>query len=163
VNEPDLLFLDEPTTGLDPQSRRQFWALLGRFRARGGTILITTHYMDEAESLCDRIAIIDQGCVIAIGTPRELIGSLGAEHVIEFAVEPGAAVAADRITAIAGVQGVRQSDGHVYVRVSQLHTVMPALLAELQHSGARLSHFSTHQATLEDVFVALTGRHLRDE
>ncbi|MCX6552565.1 MAG: ABC transporter ATP-binding protein, partial [Acidobacteria bacterium] len=163
VNEPDLLFLDEPTTGLDPQSRRQFWALLGRFRARGGTVLITTHYMDEAESLCDRIAIIDQGRVIALGTPRELIASLGAEHVIEFAVEPGAAVPSDRIAAIAGVQGVRQAEGHVYVRVSQLHTVMPALLAELQRSGSSLSLFSTHQAALEDVFVALTGRHLRDD
>jgi len=163
VNEPDLLFLDEPTTGLDPQSRRQFWALLGRFRARGGTIVITTHYMDEAETLCDRMAIVDQGRVIALGTPRELIASLGAEHVIEFAVEPGAAAPSGRIAAIAGVQDVRQADGRVYVRVSQLHTVMPALLAELQRAGAALSHFNTHQATLEDVFVALTGRHLRDD
>ena len=163
VNEPDLLFLDEPTTGLDPQSRRQLWALLDRFRARGGTIVITTHYMDEAETLCDRIAIIDQGRVIAVGTPHELIASLGAEHVIEFAVEPGAEVPRDRIVAMAGVQDVRQADGRVYVRVSQLHTVMPALLAELQRSGASLSHFNTHQATLEDVFVALTGRHLRDD
>jgi len=163
VNEPDLLFLDEPTTGLDPQSRRQFWALLGRFRARGGTVLITTHYMDEAESLCDRIAIVDQGRVIALGTPRQLIASLGAEYVIELAVEPGTHVPVDRIAAMAGVQDVRQADGHVYVRVSQLHTVMPALLAEIQRAGSSLSHFSTHQATLEDVFVALTGRHLRDD
>jgi ABC-2 type transport system ATP-binding protein len=163
VNEPDLLFLDEPTTGLDPQSRRQLWALLDRFRARGGTIVITTHYMDEAESLCDRIAIVDQGRVIALGTPRELIASLGAEHVIEFAVEAGAAVPSDRIAAIAGVRDVRQADGHVYVRVCELHTVMPALLAQLQESGSGLAHFGTHQATLEDVFVALTGRHLRDE
>jgi len=163
VNEPDLLFLDEPTTGLDPQSRRQFWALLGRFRARGGTVLITTHYMDEAEALCDRIAIVDQGRVIALGTPRELIASLGAEHVIEFAVESGTDVPVDRIAAIAGVQDVRQADGHVYVRVGLLHMVMPALLAELQRGGSSLSHFSTHQATLEDVFVALTGRHLRDD
>ena len=153
----------EPTTGLDPQSRRQLWALLDRFRARGGTIVITTHYMDEAETLCDHIAIVDQGRVIAVGTPRELIASLGAEHVIEFAVEPGAEVPSGRIAAMAGVQDVRQTDGRVYVRVSQLHTVMPALLAELQRSGASLSHFNTHQATLEDVFVALTGRHLRDD
>jgi ABC-2 type transport system ATP-binding protein len=163
VNEPDLLFLDEPTTGLDPQSRRQFWALLGRFRAGGGTIVITTHYMDEAETLCDRIAIVDQGRVIALGTPRELVASLGAEHVIEFSVEPGAEVPSAGIAALAGVQDVRQSDGRVYVRVGKLHTVMPALLAELQRSGASLSHFNTHQATLEDVFVALTGRHLRDD
>jgi ABC-2 type transport system ATP-binding protein len=163
VNDPDLLFLDEPTTGLDPQSRRQLWSLLDGFRARGGTIVVTTHYMDEAESLCDRIAIVDQGRVIALGTPRQLIASLGAEHVIEFAVDPGAGVPAGRIAEIGGVQDVRQADGHVYVRARELHTVMPALLAELQQSGATMSHFSTHQATLEDVFVALTGRHLRDE
>ena len=91
VGDPDLLFLDEPTTGLDPQSRRQLWALLERFRRGGGTILLTTHYMDEAETLCDRVAIVDHGRVIALGTPRELIASLGAEHVIEFAVRDGVA------------------------------------------------------------------------
>ena len=103
AGDPDLLFLDEPTTGLDPQSRRQLWALLGQFRARGGTVLLTTHYMDEAETLCDRVAIIDHGRVIALGTPAELIGSLGAPKVI------------------------------------------------------------VRQGTLEDLFVSLTGRHLRDE
>jgi len=101
VNEPDLLFLDEPTTGLDPQSRRQLWSLLDRFRANGGTILLTTHYMDEAETLCDRIAIVDQGKLIALGAPRELMATLGAERATT--------------------------------------------------------------ATLEDVFVAHTGRHLRDD
>jgi ABC-2 type transport system ATP-binding protein len=103
AGDPDLLFLDEPTTGLDPQSRRQLWDLLGRFRERGGTVLLTTHYMDEAETLCDRVAIVDQGRVIALGTPKELIASLGAPRVI------------------------------------------------------------THHGTLEDVFMSLTGRHLRDE
>src|SRR6266566_1276113 len=91
VSKPDLLFLDEPTTGLDPQSRRQLWAIIRRFRAQGGTVLLTTHYMEEAERLCDRVAIMDHGKVIALGTPRELIASLGAEHVIEFAVADGAA------------------------------------------------------------------------
>ncbi len=83
VGHPELLFLDEPTTGLDPQSRRQLWAVLEQFKASGGTILLTTHYMDEAETLCDRIAVVDRGRVIAEGTPRDLIASLGAEHVIE--------------------------------------------------------------------------------
>jgi ABC-2 type transport system ATP-binding protein len=100
---PDLLFLDEPTTGLDPQSRRQLWEVLRRFRAGGGTVLLTTHYMDEAETLCDRVAIVDSGTVIALGAPRELIASLGAPKVV------------------------------------------------------------THHGTLEDVFMALTGRHLREE
>ena len=100
---PDLLFLDEPTTGLDPQSRRQLWGVLERFRAGGGTVLLTTHYMDEAEVLCDRVAVVDRGHVIALGSPKELIAQLGAPKVV------------------------------------------------------------THHGTLEDVFMALTGRHLRDE
>ncbi len=103
AGDPDLLFLDEPTTGLDPQSRRQLWALLSQYREQGGTILLTTHYMDEAETLCDRVAIVDHGKLIAEGAPRELIATLGAPKVV------------------------------------------------------------THQGTLEDVFVALTGRHLREE
>ena len=84
VGDPDLLFLDEPTTGLDPQARRQLWDLIVEFKAAGRTILLTTHYMDEAEQLCDRVAIMDHGVVIARGTPRDLIASIGVEHVIEF-------------------------------------------------------------------------------
>src|SRR4030095_11679505 len=91
VGDPEILFLDEPTTGLDPQSRRQLWSLVERFRAAGGTILLTTHYMDEAEALCDRVAVVDHGKVIALGTPRELIRSLGAEHMVEFALSDGVA------------------------------------------------------------------------
>ena len=84
VGDPDLLFLDEPTTGLDPQARRQLWDLVEKFKAPGRTILLTTHYMDEAERLCDRVAIMDHGKVIALGTPRELIASIGAEHLVEI-------------------------------------------------------------------------------
>src|SRR3982750_3227847 len=84
VGDPELLFLDEPTTGLDPQSRRQLWDLIVELRASGRSIVLTTHYMDEAEKLCDRVAIVDHGHVIALGSPRELIASLGAEHVVEF-------------------------------------------------------------------------------
>ena len=102
VGDPELLFLDEPTTGLDPQSRRQLWELIERFRAGGRSILLTTHYMEEAERLCDRVAIVDHGRMIAEGTPRELIASLGAEHVLEFAVADGARLDTG---AIAGVIG----------------------------------------------------------
>ena len=87
VGDPELLFLDEPTTGLDPQSRRQLWDVIRNLRDRGRTVLLTTHYMDEAERLCDRVAVIDQGKIIALGSPRELIARLGGEHIVEFAVE----------------------------------------------------------------------------
>ncbi len=163
VNEPDLLFLDEPTTGLDPQSRRQLWDLLRAFREGGGTILLTTHYMDEAESLCDRVAIVDRGRVIALGTPRDLILSLGAEHVIEFAVADVDALPAERLRQLPGVTDHRRAGGKAYLHVTELHTAVPALLAELEHQGVALSAFATHHATLEDVFVAHTGRHLRDD
>jgi ABC-2 type transport system ATP-binding protein len=162
VNEPELLFLDEPTTGLDPQSRRQLWTLLDAYRSKGGTILLTTHYMDEAETLCDRVAIVDQGRVIALGSPRELIASLGAEHVVEFSLERGD-VADDVLRALPGVKDVRRTGGAVSLPATQLHVLMPALLDTLAREGATLSHLTTHQATLEDVFMAHTGRHLRDE
>jgi ABC-2 type transport system ATP-binding protein len=161
VSEPDLLFLDEPTTGLDPQSRRQLWELLTRFKASGGTTLLTTHYMDEAEVLCDRVAVVDKGKVIALGTPRELIRLLGAEHVIEFAMHdghPGPAEATLR--ALPGVQDVRREADTFKLIASEIHLAVPALLAAL--GDARLAHLTTHSATLEDVFVSLTGRHLRD-
>jgi ABC-2 type transport system ATP-binding protein len=163
VNDPDLLFLDEPTTGLDPQSRRQLWSLLDRFRGRGGTILLTTHYMDEAEALCDRVAIVDHGRVIALGTPRELVGSLGAEHVVEFAVEGHAEVSAAGLAGLPGVMAVNVEGATIRLRVTEPHVVVPALLGELQRQHLDLARFAVHQATLEDVFVAHTGRHLRDE
>ena len=99
VGDPELLFLDEPTTGLDPQSRRQTWEIVESLKARGRTVLLTTHYMEEAARLCDRVAVVDHGKVIALGTPRELIASLGAEHVIEFAVA-GSDGASDRQTSM---------------------------------------------------------------
>jgi ABC-2 type transport system ATP-binding protein len=163
VNRPDLLFLDEPTTGLDPQSRRQLWSLLDGYRRKGGTILLTTHYMDEAETLCDRVAIVDHGRVIALGTSRELIASLGAEHVVEFGVDGGADVGTCRFTELPGVTDVRADGGMFRLRVTEPHLVIAALLVELERQGLTLSQFATHHATLEDVFVAHTGRLLRDE
>jgi len=164
VGKPDLLFLDEPTTGLDPQSRRQLWALLEQFKASGGTSLLTTHYMDEAETLCDRVAIVDKGKVIALGTPRELIRSLGAEHIVEFAMSgDGHLAPTDAVLrTLPGVQDVRQ-DGETWKLItSEIHLAVPALLDALGDQRNRLSHLTTHSATLEDVFVSLTGRHLRD-
>ncbi len=166
AGKPELLFLDEPTTGLDPQSRRQLWEVLERFRAEGGTILITTHYMDEAHELCDRVGIMDQGKLIALGTPRELVASLGAEHVVEFALEGAAAqggVDEALLATLPGVRDVRRDDTHLHLSTSELHRTVPALLTLLSERRATLSQLGTHSATLEDVFVTLTGRQLRDE
>jgi ABC-2 type transport system ATP-binding protein len=163
VGNPDFLFLDEPTTGLDPQARRQLWDLIEKFKASGRTILLTTHYMDEAERLCDRIAIMDHGKVIALGTPRELIASIGVEHVVEFSA--GSAAKPLDIAAlrrIYGVRQVREENGGVQMLVTELHRAVPALLDELTRQGVPLTELRTHSASLEDVFVTLTGRHLRD-
>ncbi len=113
VGDPDLLFLDEPTTGLDPQARRQLWDLIEKFKAEGRTILLTTHYMDEAERLCDRVAIIDHGRVIARGTPREMIESLGVEHVIVFSADGAVRPDLDALRRIDGVGDARMEDGRV--------------------------------------------------
>jgi ABC-2 type transport system ATP-binding protein len=164
VGDPDLLFLDEPTTGLDPQSRRQLWDLITDFKALGRTIMLTTHYMDEAEILCDRVAIVDHGKVIALGTPLELIGSLGAEHVIEFALAPDSApIDAETLRSIDGVRTARTLAGGYELQVSALHRTVPALLSLLAQRHLELAHLTTHSATLEDVFVSLTGRQLRNE
>ena len=162
VGEPDLFFLDEPTTGLDPQSRRQLWELIAGFKAAGRTVVITTHYMDEAERLCDRVAIVDHGKVIALGAPQELIDSMGAEHVVEFALVGGQDVKDEVLRGLDGVLAVQREDGLIRLQAAEIHRVVPALLAELQRQGATLAELRTHTATLEDLFVALTGRHLRD-
>ncbi len=163
VGEPELLFLDEPTTGLDPQSRRQLWELIGGFKASGRTVILTTHYMDEAERLCDRVAVVDHGRVIALGTPRELIASLGADQVVELTLEGDPGRAAERCGALAGVLGVKQHDATLSLRVARLHETLPRILEALRESGITVAELRTHAPTLEDVFVSLTGRYLRDE
>jgi ABC-2 type transport system ATP-binding protein len=163
VGEPELLFLDEPTTGLDPQSRRQTWDIVEALKARGRTVLLTTHYMEEAARLCDRVAVVDHGKVIALGTPRELIATLGAEHVIEFAVTDTASpIDETALRALPSVEDVAQDAGTWRLTVREMHRAVPALLAELSARGAEPTQLTTHSATLEDVFMALTGRRLRD-
>jgi ABC-2 type transport system ATP-binding protein len=163
IGDPELLFLDEPTTGLDPQARRQLWELIEDFKRAGRTIVLTTHYMDEAERLCDRVAIMDHGRIIALGTPRELIASTGVEHVVEFTTGGGTDVQMSPIAKLDGVRDVRSAGGAVQVHVAELHRAVPSVLAELARQGASLTELRTHSATLEDVFVGLTGRHLREE
>ena len=164
VGDPDLLFLDEPTTGLDPQARRQLWDLIEEFKRAGRTIVLTTHYMEEAERLSDRIAIMDKGKVIARGTPAELIASIGVDHLLEFSVaDGGEPLDLDAIRRIEGVRALNVDDGVVRLQTLELHRVVPALLDELTRQVVHLTELRTRSATLEDVFVSLTGRHLRDE
>jgi ABC-2 type transport system ATP-binding protein len=162
VGDPEILFLDEPTTGLDPQSRRQLWDLILAYRGEGRTVLLTTHYMDEAERLCDRVGVVDHGKMIALGTPRELIATLGGEEVVEFAA--GAGLDAEVLQSLPGVKAARSvpasADAAWALTVDEVHVSIPALLHHLE--GKPLTRLSTHHATLEDVFVSLTGRQLRE-
>ncbi len=160
VSAPELLFLDEPTTGLDPQARRHVWEVVESFRQGGGTVILTTHYMEEAARLCDRLAIIDHGRRIALGTPAELVASLGADQILEL--HAGGELDADRLGMLPGVAGVSARNGGWMVRVRDVGAALPAVLGELERAGAPLEQLTTHQATLEDVFVHLTGRGLRD-
>ena len=163
VGDPELLFLDEPTTGLDPQARRHLWDLVDDLKRAGRTIILTTHYMDEAERLCDRVAVMDHGKIIALGTPQQLIATIGGEHIVEFAVSEAVAPDIDELLAIPGIQSHRVDAGLHQLSVSELHLAVPRIFAALSTQGLHLSEFRTHSATLEDVFVSLTGRNLRDE
>lgn len=163
VGDPELLFLDEPTTGLDPQARRNLWDLVDGLKQAGRTIILTTHYMDEAERLCDRVAIMDHGRIISLGSPQQLIASVGGEHIVEFAITGDGLVDASVLTAITGVQSHRVDAGLHQLSVRELHTAVPLIFDTLHRQGLHLSEFRTHSATLEDVFVGLTGRNLRDE
>jgi ABC-2 type transport system ATP-binding protein len=160
VSDPELLFLDEPTTGLDPQARLSLWDIVEKFRAGGGTILLTTHYMEEASRLCDRVAIMDHGKVIALGSPSELIESLGADQIIEFSVTQP--LADDPLKQLPAVNHLHKRDEVYALTVSEIGVALPALLAEIKRQQSDLVTLTTHQATLEDVFVSLTGRMLRD-
>ena len=168
VGDPELLFLDEPTTGLDPQSRRQLWGLLERYRAEGGTILLTTHYMDEAHALCDRVAIVDRGRIVAEGSPDELVLSIGAPHVVEVSFAGGATAGPadreERLSGLPDVVSVRAggaADAWT-VTARSLHRTLPALAGLAAGAGVEIETLATRTATLEDVFVALTGHGLRD-
>jgi len=161
VGSPKLLFLDEPTTGLDPQSRRQLWDIIRDFQRNGGTVLLTTHYMDEAERLCDRLAIVDYGKIIAEGSPGDLIERLGGHHMVEFSLADSSRPP-ETWKSLPGVDSVYNDDGLVCLAVREPHRTIPALLEAVDKQSAQLQHLTTRQASLEDVFVRLTGRHLRE-
>ena len=164
VGDPELLFLDEPTTGLDPQSRRSLWDVIRAIKAAGRTVVITTHYMDEAERLCDRVAVVDHGKVIALGTPQELIARVGGEHVIDLDLDPAtpSRPAQEDLLKLSTVQSVREEGDKITLTAAEPHRALPALLDLVRERGVKIAGLTTRTATLEDVFVTLTGRHLRD-
>ena len=161
AGDPELLFLDEPTTGLDPHSRRAVWEIIETFRDQGGTILLTTHFMDEAERLADRVAIMDYGKILVEGSPAQLIATLGGAHVIEF--EPTETVATAELNRLPGVETVRARGRRRLLTCDELHTTLPALVRLMAGHDAELASLTTHRATLDDVFLARTGRQLRDD
>jgi len=166
VNRPDLLFLDEPTTGLDPQARRRVWEVVEQFRAGGGSVVLTTHYMEEAERLATRVVIVDQGRVIEEGAPREVVARLGAEAIVElhFAADSGHAARIDdgTLAAVPGVARVRREPDALVLTTTSVQGTVAALLGLVERQRLALEDLRTHRPTLEDVFVTLTGKQLRD-
>lgn len=166
VGDPDLLFLDEPTTGLDPQSRRELWEIIRGFKTQGRTVLLTTHYMEEAEKLCDRVGIVDHGRKMAEGTPAELIASLGSDHVVEFSLQstdPARCPSLDTFRKLPSVRSAIDDDGHVRLSVTEPHVVLPALIELLSRTGCDLTSLTTRHASLDDVFVAMAGHSMNEE
>jgi ABC-2 type transport system ATP-binding protein len=161
IGDPEIVFLDEPTTGLDPQSRRALWDTISALREHGKTIVLTTHYMDEAERLCDRVAIVDAGKVIALGTPAAMIDSIGGQNLVELRCEPE--MAPSFLDATPAVRSARRHGEGLALSIGEPHIALPAIFAALAERGARATRLISRAATLEDVFVSLTGRNLRED
>lgn len=164
LNDPEVVFLDEPTTGLDPQARRNLWEAIAGVRAEGKTVILTTHYMEEAEALCDRVAIMDRGRILALDTPRALVRehAPGARVTLRVEDGEGAGGAEGALDGLPGAERVTNADGEVTIHTRSSEETLQALL---EHSRAGLltfSHLSVREGTLEDVFLNLTGHRLRD-
>ena len=158
VHEPEIVFLDEPTTGLDPQARRNLWDVVRAVHAEGRTVVLTTHYMEEAEQLCDRVAIMDEGTIVALDTPRELVHALGrgGRIVFEGELDRGA------LAALPGVSEVQAQDGSWELSTQSVKATLPALLALAEREGSDIGWLTVKRGSLEDVFLELTGREYRE-
>ncbi len=163
LNRPRILFLDEPTTGFDPQARRRVWEIIDDFKRRGGTVLLTTHYMEEAERLADDVVVVDRGRAIARGSPSALIASLGAASVIEFTPPEGQDIAEAELIELPGVKSARRDGAAIELAVDSAQQATLALFRWFESRNLKFEDLRTHRPTLEDVFVSLTGKHLRDE
>jgi ABC-2 type transport system ATP-binding protein len=163
-HRPAVLFLDEPTAGLDPQSRLALWEILGELNRAGQTILLTTHYMEEADELCDRLAIMDHGRILALDTPADLKRSVGADTIATIKATGGELDAlAQRLSgAIAEVSNTRVTDGGVELHVREAERLVPRLVAATEEAGFELADLSVAEPSLETVFISLTGKELRD-
>lgn len=162
INDPEVVFLDEPTTGLDPQARRSLWDFVEQIRREGRTVVLTTHNMEEAEALCDRLAIMDRGRIIALGTPRQLVREAGTLTAVEFAwTDPGGDIQAE-VSRLSGVERAAGLGERLIAYSSDPAATVGALLAWSAGKGRRLDDLSVRSATLEDVFLKLTGRSLRE-
>ncbi|HWN69646.1 MAG TPA: ABC transporter ATP-binding protein [Haliangium sp.] len=162
VNRPAVLFLDEPTTGLDPQARRHVWEVVEAFKKEGGAAILTTHYMEEAERLADNLVIFDRGQIIARGTPASIVASLGAQSIVTLrgpGLQERAESAEAALQALPGVLSLRRDGDAVIMQVSDTRSAIAAVLG----LGLALDDLQSHRPTLEDVFVTLTGKNLRDE
>ena len=162
INDPELIILDEPTTGLDPQARRNIWGLIREIHQRGVTVVLTTHYMEEAEELCDRLAIMDGGCLLALDTPRNLINRLKAAYTVKLAMDNP--LTEFQIASLNGsVEFVQELDGNTYrLRLMGGPSSLGKVLDEMVRSDINLERLEIAPVTLEDVFLELTGNELQD-
>ncbi|TET95386.1 MAG: ABC transporter ATP-binding protein [Dehalococcoidia bacterium] len=160
VNDPEAVFLDEPTTGLDPQARHSFWDLIRDMRRQGKTVIVTTHYMEEAEALCQRVAIMDQGRIMALDTPRQMIRELAFDNTVECSFD--GPVERERLLALPAVRDVRSEDGAYFLFTNDVSATLAGLMGLTDDGGQRVQGLQVRTATLEDVFISLTGRRLRD-
>jgi ABC-2 type transport system ATP-binding protein len=158
VHEPEVVFLDEPTTGLDPQARRNLWDVVRAIHEEGRTVILTTHYMEEAEQLCDRVAIMDEGRIVALDTPRELVHGLGSGGRIGF--EGG--LDGDALGALTGVREAHRENGGWELATDSVRVTLPALLTLAEAKGAEIGWLTVRRRSLEDVFLELTGREYRE-
>jgi ABC-2 type transport system ATP-binding protein len=160
VNDPDLIFLDEPTTGLDPQARRSLWDVVQSMKQAGKTVFLTTHYMEEAEFLCDRIAIMDHGRILALDTPEALVRAEFTERAIQFTAPEGAM--AEEFTDLPGVSRAAREQSDIVLYTDAVPRTLGALLERAEARGMEIGDIHVRRATLEDVFLKLTGRRMRD-
>jgi ABC-2 type transport system ATP-binding protein len=160
VNDPELVFLDEPTTGMDPAARRMLWDVVLGLKERGRSVLLTTHYMEEAEVLCDRLAIMDHGRILESGTVDELVSRRFHDRAVRFDAIDG--IGDDQLGAFPGVTSVKREGDAVVLYTRDVPATIGAVLAATERLGAEPANLAVRRATLEDVFLDLTGRALRD-